>query len=85
MLERYMEERMDPATKKRLKKAYKAMDKHKLQEVLDYCEQEGFVTDMTRKCTELLNQICDADEVGHKVHVLELAHLRASPMTLLLL
>lgn len=62
MLERYMEERMDPATKKRLKKAYKAMDKHELQDVLDYCEQEGFVTDMTRKCTELLNQICDADE-----------------------
>ena len=62
MLERYMEERMDPATKKRLKKAYKNMDKHELQDVLDYCEQEGFVTDMTRKCTDMLNQICDADE-----------------------
>ena len=54
---------MDPATKKRLKKAYKSMDKYELQDVLDYCEQEGFVTDMTRKCTELLNKICDADEV----------------------
>ncbi len=44
--------------------ALQAMDKEELQDVLDYCDQEGFVTDMTRKCTDMLNQIIDADEVS---------------------
>ncbi len=61
LLDRYVEERMDPATKRKLEEALAAKDMHKLVAVLKICEANGYQTTIVRKCQELLERIQDAE------------------------
>eukprot|EP00949_MAST-11_sp_MAST-11-sp1_P000183 g183.t1 len=61
LLEKYVEERMDPKTKRDLESAKTSMDRAKLEEVLAVCDKEGYVTSLVRECRQLLSQIEDAD------------------------
>eukprot|EP00462_Mataza_sp_D1_P023215 CAMPEP_0175129960 /NCGR_PEP_ID=MMETSP0087-20121206/5753_1 /TAXON_ID=136419 /ORGANISM="Unknown Unknown, Strain D1" /LENGTH=1504 /DNA_ID=CAMNT_0016412149 /DNA_START=25 /DNA_END=4539 /DNA_ORIENTATION=- len=60
-LEKYIEERMDPQTKRLLQEAHDTMDIDKLERVLDICDEKGYATKLTRKCRELLEQVTDAE------------------------
>ena len=59
LLEKYVEERMDPKTKRDLESAKTSMDRAKLEEVLAVCDKEGYVTSLVRECRQLLSQIED--------------------------
>eukprot|EP00039_Didymoeca_costata_P010685 m.144552 g.144552 ORF g.144552 m.144552 type:complete len:1420 (-) comp14925_c0_seq1:86-4345(-) len=61
LLEQFVEERMDTATKKKLEKAKKNMDRELLIEVLEHCDKQGYITKLVRACKELLEQIDDAE------------------------
>ena len=61
MLEIFVEERMDPKTKKQLAAAIESMDLGKLEAVLEVCDREGYLTKLVRKCRELCEQIQDAE------------------------
>ena len=82
MLEHFIEERMDPATKKRLRDALKSMDKAELESVLEHCDRQGYITSIVRQCRELFEKIVDAeaaldfamnDKTSKKVEYLEKA------------
>jgi len=61
MLEIFVEERMDPETKRMLKAAHESMNLDKLERVLDICEREGYITKLVRACREMCEQIQDAE------------------------
>eukprot|EP00040_Diaphanoeca_grandis_P025752 m.143132 g.143132 ORF g.143132 m.143132 type:complete len:1427 (-) comp30293_c0_seq1:306-4586(-) len=61
MLEIFVEERMDPKTKRDLQLAIESMDLNKLERVLEVCEREGYITKLVRACRELCEQIQDAE------------------------
>eukprot|EP00041_Stephanoeca_diplocostata_P035801 m.1275779 g.1275779 ORF g.1275779 m.1275779 type:complete len:1469 (+) comp24762_c0_seq12:253-4659(+) len=61
MLEHFVEERMDPKTKRQLEDAIKSMNLDKLQTVLEVCEREGYLTKLVRRARELCEQIEDAE------------------------
>ena len=61
LLERFVEERMDPETKRRLKEAKDSMDRAKLESILEHCEREGYITKLVRECKEMLENIVDAE------------------------
>ena len=61
MLEQYVEERMDPETKRRLEAAKISMKKEDLQSVLKHCQSQGYITKLVRACAEILEQLDDAD------------------------
>ena len=61
LLEKFVEERMDPATKRQLEEAKRLMDREKLDNVLKHCEREGYLTKLVRECREMYENICDAE------------------------
>ena len=61
LLEKFVEERMDPETKRRLRDAKDTMDRAKLESVLEHCEREGYITKLVRECREILDNIIDAE------------------------
>ena len=61
MLDRFIEERMDPGTKRDLEEAHRTMDRLKLETVLATCDAKGYITSLVRKCRELLGKVIDAD------------------------
>jgi len=61
MLDRFVEERMDPVTKRQLEEAYASKDMKKLEAVLRICEAHGYQTSIVRKCQDLLEKITDAE------------------------
>lgn len=61
MMERFIEDRMDPETKRRLKTVQRSKDRVELEELLDHCDRQGYVTRAVRACRELLEKIVDAD------------------------
>ena len=61
LLERFVEERMDPKTKRLLSEAKNAMDRDKLETVLAHCDREGYLTKLVRECREMYENICDAE------------------------
>lgn len=65
MLERFVEERMDPKTKRQLEQAIQSMSLDKLQAVLEVCEREGYLTKLVRTARELCEQIEDAEAALH--------------------
>merc|ERR1712032_1244726 len=50
MLEKFMEERMDAATKRKLQEAYDKRSKKKLRAALGICQEKGFITKLVREC-----------------------------------
>ena len=61
LLERFIEERMDPQTKRDLEAALRTMDRAKLEAVLRVCDANGYITSLVRQCRELLGKVIDAD------------------------
>ena len=61
LLEHFVEERMDPETKRRLAAAKSSMNKDDLRSVLKHCEQQGYITKLVRECCEIMERIDDAD------------------------
>lgn len=61
LLDRYVEERMDPATKRKLEEALAAKDLRLLEAVLRICESNGYQTSIVRQCQELYERIQDAE------------------------
>ena len=62
LLEKFMEQRMDAATKRKLQDGYDRRSKKKLKAALAICQDKGWITKLVRKCGEMLEQIADADE-----------------------
>eukprot|EP00808_Paulinella_micropora_P007804 g73135.t1 len=61
-LERYVEERMDPAVKKEMAEAFRSKDRARLEKVLQVCAEEGYRTKQTFKCQQLLEAILDCQD-----------------------
>lgn len=61
MLDKFVEERMDPATKRRLEEAIRTKIQSKLEDVIDHCDRHGLQTSLVRQCRELLEQVIDAE------------------------
>jgi len=61
LLDKFVEERMDPKTKKMLEDALASKSMNKLQAVLAVCEAHGYQTSIVRQCQELLERILDAE------------------------
>ena len=61
MLEMFVEERMDPETKRRLEEAKKTMDRDLLDDVLEHCGRMGYITKLVRACRELQEKVEDAE------------------------
>ena len=61
MLEMFVEERMDPDTKRRLEEAKQTMDRNLLDDVLEHCGRMGYITKLVRTCRELQEKVEDAE------------------------
>eukprot|EP00462_Mataza_sp_D1_P024235 CAMPEP_0175127448 /NCGR_PEP_ID=MMETSP0087-20121206/4390_1 /TAXON_ID=136419 /ORGANISM="Unknown Unknown, Strain D1" /LENGTH=1428 /DNA_ID=CAMNT_0016409423 /DNA_START=43 /DNA_END=4329 /DNA_ORIENTATION=+ len=61
LLDDYIEQRMDPQTKALLEEAVRTKDKATLEKALTVCAQEGYRTQLTRQCSELLEKVSDAE------------------------
>jgi myosin heavy subunit len=61
LLDDYIEARMDPNTKRLLEEAVRTMEKPKLEKALSEAALHGYRTSLTRKCSELLEQVSDAE------------------------
>jgi len=61
LLDDYIEARMDPETKRMLEDAIKTMDMKKLSQALAEAALHGYRTSLTRKASELLEQVSDAE------------------------
>ena len=61
LLERFIEQRMDPDTKRELKDALRTVDQAALEKVIFKCNENGYRTEDYRACVQLLEQVVDCE------------------------
>lgn len=61
LLEGFIEERVPKEIKERLAIAKAEMNREDLEELMELCDEEGYIIKLTRECRELLEKIQDAD------------------------
>jgi hypothetical protein len=62
LLEKFIEERVPREIKERLSIAKQEKDRGELEELIELCDNEGYIIKIVRECRELLDQVVDADD-----------------------
>lgn len=57
LLEVFIEERVPKEVKERLSVAKAEMNREELEELIELCDEEGYIIKLTRECRELLEKI----------------------------
>ncbi len=61
LLDKFVNERMDPETKRLLEEARRTMQQSKLRTIIERCDAKGIQTSLVRECREILSKVVDAD------------------------